>query len=88
MWPVGKLQLDEETYRAALMKVCADKTSCQAMTVPELARVLHVFQKSFKVRLKPVLRRVKPASPVVKILAIWQGPCNNSGLYSPAMRQH
>ncbi|WP_334469881.1 gp16 family protein [Arsenophonus sp. PmNCSU2021_1] len=68
-----ELQLDEETYRAALMKVCADKTSCREMTVPELVRVLHAFQqKGFTVRSKPVLRGVKPASPVAKILAIWQ----------------
>ncbi|MGX8941136.1 gp16 family protein [Symbiopectobacterium sp. Eva_TO] len=68
-----ELQLDEETYRAALMKVCADKTSCREMTVPELVRVLHAFQqKGFKVCSKPVLRGVKPASLVAKILAIWQ----------------
>ncbi|OZI15534.1 hypothetical protein CE195_00765 [Sodalis-like symbiont of Philaenus spumarius] len=68
-----QLQLDDETYRAALGKVCSTKTSCRDMTVPELLRVLEAFKKKgFKVRSKPALRGVKPASPVAKILSIWQ----------------
>lgn len=40
-----QLQLDDETYRAVLGKVCRTKTSCRDMTIPELVRVLEAFKK-------------------------------------------
>jgi len=43
------------------------------MIVPELVRLLEAFKKKgFNVRSKLALSGVKPASPVAKILFIWQ----------------
>lgn len=67
------LQLDDETYRATLGLTAGGETSCRDMNVSELLRVLEAFKKKgFNVRSKPALRGVKPASPVAKILSIWQ----------------
>ncbi|WP_243466154.1 phage protein GemA/Gp16 family protein [Sodalis glossinidius] len=81
-----QLQLDDETYRAALGKVCSTKTSCRDMTVPELARVLEAFKKKgFNVRSKPSLRGVKPASPVKSCPS--GRPCTARDLYSRTLKR-
>lgn len=67
------LQLDEDTYAAALSAAVPGKTSCRDMGIAELNKVLATFkERGFKVRSKPVNRALKPASIPAKIRAIWR----------------
>ena len=71
------LQMDDDSYRAVLVKV-AKKTSAADLTVPELERTLeHLKRCGFKVRSKGKPAKAAPSRPMAqdpeakKIRALW-----------------
>ncbi len=71
------LQMDDDSYRAALAKV-AKKTSAADLTVPELERTLEYLKRcGFKVRSKSKPAKAAPSRPMAqdpeakKIRALW-----------------
>lgn len=71
---VGKreLQLDDDTYRAALAGIVPGKTSTKDMTVVQLETVLeHLKKKGFQIRSKAGSRPQADDAQSKKIRALW-----------------
>ncbi len=71
------LNLDDDTYRAMLMRITG-KNSCKTMTIGELYKVLGSFEsKGFKVKSKPFKKVTSKNNLVPKMLAIWNDMYRN-----------